>query len=290
MRYYRLFFVCATLVLAMVSPMVRGDVALFSDNFNVSPGTGSTDSANYQFNAAGRQNGLAAPLQYTQSPSADDSHHHLFTAPTSNLGQPLRLSADSAVNNTFVSPNANFAQVPFGAGNFTISFDVDPNDPRDSASASASWLGLSFGGSAQGIAVDGAADHVGLLLRGSGAYRLFDGANTVTLGGGDLPGATGGGGQFTNVTVSVSDPDGNPFDGHGTATVVLSSNATGVFAVYSRPDFSGNYLTFESQSTDGQLSVSYIDNLSITAAPEPGGLTLAGVCMIGLLRRRRRSI
>lgn len=268
----------------------RADVVVFSDNFNVSAGTGSTNTANFQINSPGRQSGVTAPLPYVEVPSGADAHHQVFPiAPHANFGQPLMVSADSAVNGTSLSPNANFALAAAGNRNFTLGFDIDPNDPRDSTAAANSWIGISFGAASTGVGITDATNHFGVLFRGNGRYQTFDGATNVTVGGGDGDVVTAGGGQYTHITASITDADGNPFDGVGSVLVALSSDTTGVFAIYSRPDFSGNAITIQSHSEDGNVSVSYIDNIALSTTPEPSAATilLAGGAGLSLRRRNR---
>jgi len=265
----------------LISSFAWAEVVLFSDNFNVSSGgAGSTNDVNYQYNANGRQGGLLAPMQYTQTPAGADSHHQVFPASLGALGQPLLLSSDGQSGTVSISPAVDFAQLPGGASNMAFSFDIDPNDPSVSASTDYSGVAFTFGSE---IAID----RMGLVVHGSGRFGIFNGFTDATPITPPPPLATSGGGRYTRITITVSDPDGNPFDQRGKATMVFSSSTAGVFETFTRADFSGDYISFQGVSGDA-LSTSYIDNLSVSAIPEPSIAFIAFVCAIPLLLGRPR--
>jgi hypothetical protein len=124
---------------------------VFQDTFN---NISTVGDVNTETNAAGRQLGTLAPLNYTIGAVAEAVNEVGITAINPNK---LTLT-----NHVHLSPAYNFVD----SDNFTIEFDV--------YGLPGGWLGFMFGKSA-GNQWPISADGLGILLQPDGAYQVWNG-------------------------------------------------------------------------------------------------------------------
>jgi len=123
----------------------------------------------------------------------------------------------------------------------------------------------------------------------------------------DLDGSTGQAGTLWRV-INVPDGEytmtfelaGNARNGAAEVTTVMLGNASGTFTPSSQN--SQEYFSITGHATGGQLLISFhdasadnigslLDNISVTAVPEAGNLSLmlAGLAALGVAARRRKA-
>lgn len=216
---------------------------LFKDTFESAE---PVDDIN--LNAAARQTGLSAPLDYT------------VTGGGVQLGQDGYVGFAKLNPNTYFSPNKNFT----GGGTFSIEFDVNPgadDDPSDGLSGD--WAGIVFGASSQNVFMN-ASDGIGILFRNNGDIQTFTG--TSAIGGG--PGITGGlpRDRAFHVKIDVETAGFNS----SPATVKMfvdgqpvAIGAAGSTTMTKADGFRNNYITLEGIGPWTHL----FDNFQVSAVP-----------------------
>ena len=212
----------------------------FYDTFNV---TGSGD-VNENFYVAGRQFGLATPLNYTIEGNTE------IGSDSSNPGE-LMIGLSSGV-----SPNYSFT----GSGNFKLEFDVIPHNLE----ATNDWVGLTFGKSNQSSLFPVSPSGAGMVFFGNHNFQAFDG-ETLVGGGAGVPSGVP---LHIVLTASTEAFDNDPVQYSAFANGVPMIVDTTPNPAYIYDDIGGydaNYISLYSYNIpDGPTNSSLFDNLKIT--------------------------
>lgn len=262
---YKIPSIAAIAALSLANP-TSASTLLFADNFN-DPG-GNEDAASFNNNLASTQSGSlvsGGPIDYAVNGSGWRAQH-------SNGGNLLVGSTDATFAFDFgsVSLNYNFATIAntldqalifsfnivdvFGFGEPTnwIAFAIDDTQNQ--------FITNSYGG---------------LLFRQNGGTQLFgDGSAGPSWTDNDT----------VTITLSNTAGNGSAFNGNGSvAKIKIGANTESVFTLAQQ---SNAFITVNSIQA-GQFGAGIIDNLTVTAVPEPSAALLGGLGALALLRRRR---
>ncbi len=262
-------------IILIVSCLTAPATVLWSDNFD-------TDN-NPTFDAAstaGRLSGTAAGETYLRSWGHQqdiDSNQLLF--PTGQGG----VRFESATNDPDISGAAdryNWGGAATGptilaAGRFIVSFDWIPAE-----NTLGDWVSFQVGTpNADSANLTGADIDYGILFRNNGGTERFD--NGVNLmAGGNFTASAGGVARLVEIAYSF-----NSFADGINVNAVSSVDGTVVANDTFQWDGNGGELRMEMGANAANTRV---DNLTITAIPEPASVSLLGLAGLGLLVRRRR--
>jgi hypothetical protein len=232
---------------------------LLSDNFTV---TGNPNTSDLNYNLATRQagsslgtsnwvrSGTGTTQVGNSNPNIDSGNYLLI----SNLGSVTgSFSGTAALDRNFNGVNAQ--------GGLRISFDLAPNITGDSNQAVWGSFNLGLSATNKNAFVSANVPHFGILFRGNGVIRAFD-------GGADITGAYSSWGDTSNnattrpFSLVLTDPtDDNPFDGVGQTNIDVYRGNTLIYSyVKGNGGYSDNYLNF------GAFASAGIDNLVIEKA------------------------
>lgn len=231
---------------------------LFADNFN----SGTTSGETFNDGIGSTQSGLLVEqdgaITYAVSNGGYVAQH----------GNGNRLLVASSGNPAYfgsVSLNYNFATIANTLDQALVfSFNIIEVSGFSDAS---NWVSFHLDDAQNSWTLDA---YAGTIFRQSGGTGLT-GVNWTA---GDL------------VTLKLSDTTGNgsAFDGNGTvATWKIGNSAEQSFTLSQQ---SSAFFTFNVIQWGG-FGLGVIDNLSVTAVPEPSATLLGGLGILGLLRRRR---
>lgn len=259
---------------AMTALIITGQASaatlLFSDNFNTE-GVGPA-----AFNDAGKlaadQAGTLATTTYSINTGAgwDGAFQR------GNGGMMLMYAGTGGYGSSEMraSVNQNFATA---ANDLGLSLEIEFNMSVSSGVAADDWTSFSIG-SSQNPFITASTVGFGSLFRDNGGTEQWDGGSSV-----------GGSATFTDgnmITFVLS-------NAAGSGSAFISDGATDIAKMYVNGTLSGTWSNLDLGPNDGFISfhanntVAQIDNLSVTAIPEPSAALLGGLGMLALLRRRR---
>ncbi|MCU0796080.1 MAG: PEP-CTERM sorting domain-containing protein [Akkermansiaceae bacterium] len=235
---------------------------LLADNFNDNP---NGDASTFNNNLASTQTGLLATTTYSVQGAA-------WTAQHSNGNRLLVATSNSWEGNGSVSLNNNFA-VQANAANqpLQISFNIEESAAYPSTDR---WVQFNVG-SSQHLDVGNGGVGVGIIFRVNGAAETTTGA-AGTWAASDL----------ITITLTNTAGTGSAFNGNGSkATVSVGATNFGTFTLAQQTNA---FLTFSAFNYgNDQFGLGTFDNLSVSLIPEPSAALLAGLGLLGFLRRRR---
>jgi hypothetical protein len=240
---------------------------LFTDNFTVDA---NINDPNYQFNSPGRQGGSLATLTYTP--------------------RFLDLGSQEQVGNESTFPgNPDALLLAFGGG-ARIDFDFatipsaieirfDGTLSNGASGDASNWISLNIGRLDQDNFVTTGA--FGLLFRANGETQYFDHSGSGVAG---VSGANLGFNVFTDYRVVLSDAagTGSAFGTNGSKVSYYQGGNLLDTLTIGQLDLASGRIGL------GAISIGGIDNLQVSAIPEPSVAGLAGLAGLLALRRRRR--
>lgn len=258
------FVVAAATALTIVHS-ASASTLLFADNFN---DIGNGDASTFNNNLASTQSGSlvsGGPITYAVNGSGWRAQH-------SNGGNLLVASGgpDEGLDFGSVSLNYDFAAAA-NALDQALVFSFNIIDVFGFANTS-NWIAFSINDAQNEFVTNG---YAGLIFRQSGGTQLFgDSSNGPNWTAGDT----------VTITLSNTAGNGSAFNGNGSvAKIKIGANTESVFTLAQQ---STAFITVNSIQA-GQFGAGLIDNLSVTAVPEPSAALLGGLGILGLLRRRR---
>ncbi len=244
----------------LLTPMAGAD-GLLSDDFDTT-NTGMNDDL------ASRQSGSLATVTWSKSANAN----------ASISGNSLHWSTGNNNAGPIVSPDHDFSDAAsIAGGGFTISFDVVPNASQ--------FTGLSLGTSSSGDRLNDGGNLFTYSTTDYGFLIRPTGAGTVFIGGAGHNFSTTAASSY-NVQLEVL-TTGFSAGTAATATLTINGVAVDSNRAFTWDSEGQNYIAFSMWRSAGDTS---IDNLSISAIPEPssGMLLIAAVAGLPLIRRRTR--
>lgn len=260
-----IFAVCSLAIASSASAAV-----LFTDNFTV---TGTTNTANLNFNNSGRQGGTQATQTWTGSGNAQIGNPSIFGGSGDYL-----MVADQGSYARLAGLTLSSSLVPANQ-KLVIQFDADTaisfGDPSN-------WMSFMISPSSNdGLfhPVVGSGDF-GMLIRGNGQIQAFNNGGIV----GGINNFSLASSGINTITLTFSDlaGTGSPFAGNGTKVNI--SDGTNSWDANLNTGLTSETISF---GTYGNGTRGYVDNLSITTIPEPSAALLGGLGMLALLRRKR---
>jgi hypothetical protein len=261
---YKIPTIAAIAAITLVGP-ASAVTLLFSDNFNDDP---NDQASSFNANLASTQSGTLANTTYSVLGTG-------FAAQHSNSSEML-VANFSSVNVGRVSLNNNFA-IQANALNQALVFSFELGDVSGFAETS-DWGGFTVGGSQNPFVNAGGG--AAILFRQNGGIQAFNaGTGVINTGAWSA-------GDIVTVTLSGAGGVGSAFNGNGS---VVNYNVGGTdLGSITLAQQTNAYLTFGIVGpNDGNTSVFKIDNLTVSAVPEPSAALLGGLGALALLRRRR---
>jgi hypothetical protein len=242
---------------------------LFKDTFD----TAALGNGNFNNDIATDQSGTAATKTYTTALGGgwDGAYQR------GNGGTWLMFAGTGGFGSTSMHGSLNYdiadaantlssaLEIKF---NMSVSNGVDPSD----------WTSFTVGGGQNPFVNDGS---VGF----SSLFRDNGGTQQFSNGGGIGSSANFTDGQLITLVLSDATGSGSAFSASNGANDIVkmyvNGSLTNTFTGLNL-DATDQYISFHANNT-----VANIDNLTITAIPEPGAALLGGLGMLALLRRRR---
>lgn len=251
-----------------IAQSLSASTLLFADNFN-DPG-GNGDASTFNNNLALTQSGSlvsGGPIGYNLTNVGAG-----FVAQHSNGGALLVASTEGNTGgHGNVSLNYDFATAA-NALDQALVFSFNILDVFAFTETS-NWIAFSINDAQNEFVTNG---YAGLLFRQSGGTQLFGDGST---------GPNWTGNDTVTITLSNTAGNGSAFNGSGSvARIKIGSNAENVFTLAQQ---TSAFITVNALPA-GQFGAGRIDNLSVTAVPEPSAALLSGLGVLGLLRRRRK--
>jgi hypothetical protein len=269
----------AALAAFTIAGPASATVVLFSDNFNTAQGGGAFNDGP---SLTADQSGTAATQTYTTIGAN-------FAFQRGNGGNWL-MHASGAVpgSGTNMAGSLNYdiaaAANAQAAGNQALSISFNMNVAGSQGGDTTLWTSFTVGGG-QNPFVNNAGVGFSSLFRDNGGTQQF--SNGADLG--DIPYSNPGpsftDGQLITFVLSDATGSGSAFDvSNGANDIVkmyVGGSLTNTFTGLNL-DASDQFISFNAAGTE-----TYIDNLTITAIPEPHAALLGGLGVLALLRRRR---
>lgn len=272
---------------------------LFSDNFDQVNGF-VNEQLNVGINYAGRQSGSLGVLSYAQDfgfagyadPAYTGDNFNYFNISQQYVGYQGTLSGSNSPNHNFI--DSGRLQISFnmfvqnqGTGQTGIGF-------FNFGSADQTNLGTIKSFDSRYL-LSGLSLAVTTLTGLNSLLSFYDGTSLITSVAFTTLNTYPTGDAFV---LNIETPDA--YDGSGTATISLTINGqtidlngAGVGTDYTRAGLTSNYINFGGApgdlAYDANTTIAF-DNLSISAVPEPGtvSLLLGGGLVFSMLRARRR--
>jgi hypothetical protein len=262
--------IAALAALTIASP-ASASTLLFADNFNTSlmgDGAFNTPSA-----LSADQSGTAATKSYTTSLGGgwDGAYQR------GNGGTWLMYAGQGGFGSTNMAGSLNY-DIAAAANALSSALDISFNM---SVSGSINldttqWTSFTIGG--VNPFVNDASVGFSSLFRDNGGTQQFSNGGQIGSS------ATFTDGQLIRFTISDSTGSGSAFTSNGANDVVKMYVNGSLTNTFTGLDLNTNdqFISFNARGT-----IANIDNLSITAVPEPSAALLGGLSVLALLRRRR---
>jgi hypothetical protein len=237
------------------------------DNFN----TASLGNGNFNNDIAADQSGTAATKTYTTSLGGgwDGAYQR------GNGGTWLMYAGAGGFGSTSMQGSLNY-DIAAAANTLGLALEISFNMSVSSGATAADWTSFTIG--TQNPFVNAGSVGFSSLFRDNGGTQQF--SNGTEIG----ASATFTDNQLITFLLSDSTGAGSAFTSNGSTDVVkmyvngsLTSTFTGL-----NLDTNDQFISFHANNT-----VANIDNLRITAVPEPSAALLGGLSVLALLRRRR---
>jgi hypothetical protein len=248
---------------------------LFLDNFN----TESLGNGNFNNDIATDQSGTAATQTYTTVLGGgwDGAYQR------GNGGTWLMYAGTSGYGSTSMQGSLNY-DIAAAANSLGLALEISFNMSVTSGATATDWTSFTIGN--QNPFVNSGTVGFSSLFRDSGQTQQFSNTTLTQQGGAAEIGATA---TFTDnqlITFLLSDSTGagSAFTNNGSTDVVkmyINGSLTSTFTGLNL-DTNDQFISFHANNT-----VANIDNLRITAVPEPSAALLGGLSVLALLRRRR---
>jgi len=243
---------------------------LFTDNFTV---TGTTNTADLNFNNSGRQGGTQATENWTGLGNSQIGNPSVFGGSGDYL-----MVADVDARATLTT--LNLSSLVAASEQLVISFDIVAHPDGYG------WASFTLGGlvSGQNYGVSqpttSATDFAFIYTNSTGVFGWDNGAAIIGVG------ATTGGSNFTFTFTDNATQTGSPFGVD--AKVIIQNGANTVGSYTLTGGLSANtYITFGTADNGPAGGRGAIDNLVVQTIPEPSAALLSGLSLLALLRRRR---
>ncbi len=256
----------AVLTAFTIAGQASAATLLFLDNFN----TASLGNGNFNNDIATDQSGTAATKTYTTVLGGgwDGAYQR------GNGGTWLMYAGTGGFGSSNMRGSLNYdiaAAANTLSSALQISFNMTVSNPNGD-----SWSSFTVGD--QNPFVTAGTVGFGSIFRDSGNTTQF--SNGGAVGGS----ATFTDGQMITFVLSDFDGSGSAFNSDGETDVVkmyVGNTLTNTFTGLNL-DAADQFISFHANNV-----VANIDNLSITAIPEPSAALLGGLGLLALLRRRR---
>jgi hypothetical protein len=235
----------------------NAQTTLLADDFTV---TGTTDSADINFNLAPRQSGTQAPQSWTGSGNAQAGNDFFALGDANYL-----LVADT--NGRATLSGMNLASLVAANEKLVISFDIR------SDTGGYGWTSFTLGNLSSGVGIsqpDTAATEFAFLYQNDTGVQVWDSGSPILF-----EASTSGGNNFTFTFTDAATQTGSPFGVNAKVTVMNGANTIGTH------DLNGGlsadtYITFGMpQSFTGGRGG--IDNLAVTTVAASSDPLLAWI-------------
>lgn len=265
-------------VAGLLSAGSASGVVLFSDSFN------HADSSNYDVVSQDSSQGgtLATTINTSSSRVVNEISGNQLLLNRNNLNSQARTRFHDQDSGGRFDFNSTLAGIG-SSGSITVSFDWTPSPTTD-------WIGFSFGtdndtSGEPTVRVNHATTDLGVLVKPGGDVEYFDNGPGVTLSG-----AHSETGPTLPISITVSYASLSNGGALTLESVLVGSTETisspvSTFA-WDFDDGTEIHLELESRASNN-AGTSLIDNLSISAIPEPSTTILGALGFFALLRRRR---
>lgn len=267
-------FLASLAAFTLVGP--ASATVLFLDNFN----TAALGDGNFNNDIATDQSGTAATKTYTTVLGGgwDGAYQR------GNGGTWLMYAGAGGFGSTDMRGSLNY-DIADAANTLGLALEISFNiSVSASINTTDEWTSFTVGGG-QNPFVNDAGVGFSSLFRDNGGTQQF--SNGMDLGGPPFfnPGPTFTDGQLITFVLSDATGLGSAFSaGNGANDIVrmyVNGSLTNTFTGLNL-DATDQYISFHAGST-----VANIDNLTITAVPEPGAALIGSFGMLCLLRRKR---
>lgn len=239
-------------------------VVLLTDNFDTNNESGS----NFNNTLAADQGGTLATTSYSTVYALNHEAQH------SNAGTMLLVGnlPGYTRTNIYASLDHNFAGDANTLGKaLEIKFNLSVSD----GFTPTSWASIALGAS-QNVTATSNSNKFSSTFMDSGATEQYSAGtnigNTMTFSDGDL----------VSLLLSDTAGTGSAFNGNGSVAKLYINGTLGGTWTGLNLGATDGYFSFQANDTNAR-----IDNLTISAIPEPSAALLGGLGMLALLRRRR---
>jgi hypothetical protein len=261
--------IVALAALTIANP-TSASTLLFLDNFN----TASLGNENFNNDIAADQSGSAATKTYTTVLGGgwDGAYQR------GNGGTWLMYAGARGFGSTNMVGSLNY-DIAAAANALSSALDISFNMTVSNWNGNdgADWTSFTIGGGQSPFVNDPNVGFSSLFRDNGGTQQFSNGADLS-----NAPSFTDG--QLIRFTLSDSTGSGSAFTSNGNNDVVkmyVNGSLTNTFTGLNL-DATDQYISFNARN-----NVTNIDNLSITAVPEPSAALLGGLSVLALLRRRR---